>query len=900
MKGTPHGSTVDRAILVVDGTGRGHAICDLFARTDRGVTVFYGPGCDLLDRAPIISVPSISLEDPQTVLEFLAAHPVELTVVSNIDALSRGLVDVLREHGHAVIGPTRAAAELEASKERGKRFCVDHALPTAPYRSFSDPGEAKRYIRSLPYACVVKVDGLTPNGDGAVVCETVAEAEAAVDEFAATLGPQAFRVIVEQRLHGQEISVFALLDGESYLMFPTALDFKRALAGDKGKNCDGMGSIAPHPANSVELGAEIRKVLLEPLVRGLRRDQLDYTGFVYIGAMLTERGLQVIEINARFGDSEAQVVLPGVHSNFTELCRAVLAKELHRHKLVTDGLARCSVALTQGRIDAHDQRSLPGWPFGALTSGQRVEGLADVDSTKASLFLAHVRRGEDGLPVTCGGRVVHVVGVGGSLSRARHNAYTEAARITFRGIRYRPDIGAPIANATLAVAERAVGEHDTNLSALRDGAGTIIERCESAVRTYSRSFPAVFTSAKDDTLISADGTRYLDFLAGAGSLNYGHNPNVVKRELIEYIEADGLTHGLDLATTAKAQFLEVFQQHILGPRGLEYKVQFCSPSGTNAVEAALKLARLVTGRTNVVSFSGGFHGVSTGALSATGSGYYKNGLHASLPRMTHVPYPRSPHGEFDSLDLLRRLVSDPSSGLEKPAAVLVETVQGEGGIYVAPTEFLQDLRAFCDEHDILLIVDDIQAGCGRTGTFFSFERAGIRPDLVTLAKSISGYGLPMAVVLVKPELDIWNPGQHNGTFRGNQLAFVAGAAVIRHFWADERFAVSIQHKGQLVAKTLQRQVTARFGAPVRGAGLMLGIDLGSIGGIGVVAGKVAARCFDRGLIVETCGRDNEVIKLLPPLTISEANLLSGVDTIVTAITKTIVESGVRCSERGVA
>ena len=898
MKGTTPDKTVDRAILVVDGTGRGHAICDLFARTDRGVTVYYGPGCDLLDRAPIISVPSISLDDPQTVLDFLADHPVEFTFVSNIDALSRGLVDVLREHGHVAIGPTRSAAELEASKDRGKRFCVQHGLPTAPYRSFADPLEAKHYIKSLPYACVVKVDGLTAGGDGAVVCDTVAEAEAAVDEFAELVGPEDFRVVVEQRLHGEEISVFALLDGKSYLMFPPALDFKRALEDDGGKNCDGMGSIAPHPANSVELRAEIRKVLLEPLLRGLRRDGLDYTGFVYIGAMLTDSGLQVIEINARFGDSEAQVVLPGVHSNFTELCRAVLAKELHRQTLVTDGLARCSVALTQGRIDPDDPHALRGWPFADFASGQRVEGLNDVDPMKASLYLAHVRRGEGRHPVTCGGRVVHVVGIGGSLPRARHNAYAQAARITFPGMRYRRDIGARIGNRPFAPAGLAADERQVNANALRDAAGTVIERCESAVRTYSRSFPAVFRSAKDDTLVSADGTRYLDFLAGAGSLNYGHNPEVVKRQLIEYIEDDGLTHGLDLATTAKAQFLEAFQRYILGPRGLDYKVQFCSPSGTNAVEAALKLARLVTGRTNVISFSGGFHGVSTGALSATGSAYYKNGLYASLPKMTHVPYPRSPHGDFDSVDLLRRLVGDPSSGLEKPAAVLLETVQGEGGIYVAPTEFLQHLRAFCDQHGILLIVDDIQAGCGRTGSFFSFERAGIHPDLVTLAKSISGYGLPMAVVLVKPELDIWNPGQHNGTFRGNQLAFIAAAAVIRHFWTDERFAVSVQRKGELVARLLQRQVTARFCAPVRGMGLMLGIDLGGIAG--GIAGKAAALCFDHGLIVETCGRDSEVIKLLPPLTISEANLLSGVDTIVAAITQTVVESGARCPERGVA
>ncbi len=428
------------AILVVDATGRGHAICDLFARTHPGATVFYA-GSNAIERDRIVPVEAISLTDPWTALGFLLENSVEFTFVSNIDALSIGYVDVLRAHGHRVIGPTAAAAQLEASKERGKRFCTDHGIPTAPYRAFIDPRAAKAYLRSLPYACVVKTDGLCKDGDGAVVCDTNAQAEAAVDGFAAQFGP-AFRVVIEQRLYGTEISVFALLDGNGgYLPFPTALDFKRACDDDRGTNCDGMGSIAPHPAETPALRDEIRAVLLEPLVRGLRRDRLDYSGFVYVGAMMTAQGLRVIEINARFGDSEAEAVLPGVRSDFVRLCRVVLAGSLGGETLETDGCVRCSVALTQGSLAPSDPAAQPGWPFGAFATGQRIDGLGAPDTADATVFYANVRRAA-GVPVTCGGRVLHVVGRGTSLEQARDNAYGRIGRIGFDGMRYRSDIGA--------------------------------------------------------------------------------------------------------------------------------------------------------------------------------------------------------------------------------------------------------------------------------------------------------------------------------------------------------------------------------------------------------------------------------------------------------------------------
>ncbi|MEV6778444.1 phosphoribosylamine--glycine ligase [Streptomyces syringium] len=432
-------------ILVIDGTGRGHAICDLFVRTDPSATVYYGPGSPAVHAERIVSVPRIRLDDPSTALRFLAEHPVEFVFVSNIDALSAGYVDMLSAHGHQVIGPSSAAAELEASKERGKLFCRKHGLPTAEYAVFDDPGAARAYVRVLPYACVVKTDGLTPDGDGSVVCDTAADAVAAIEAFAARQG-HAFQVVIEERLYGREISVFALLDGADYLMFPTAIDFKRTLEGDAGTNCDGMGSVAPHPEASPALVERVRRTLLDPFLAGIHAEQLAYTGFVYIGAMLTDAGLKVIEINTRFGDSEAEAVLPGVHSDFTRLCRAVLQQDLRRQSLVTDGLVRCTVALTQGSIDLLDPQAAPGWPFGRYETGQPISGLDGSAEDRTRTFCANVAVDDEGRPVTNGGRVLHVVGAGATLAEARHAVYERIDQISFPGMRYRTDIGAALEN----------------------------------------------------------------------------------------------------------------------------------------------------------------------------------------------------------------------------------------------------------------------------------------------------------------------------------------------------------------------------------------------------------------------------------------------------------------------
>lgn len=401
----------------------------------------------------------------------------------------------------------------------------------------------------------------------------------------------------------------------------------------------------------------------------------------------------------------------------------------------------------------------------------------------------------------------------------------------------------------------------------------IFKKQESNVRSYSNSFPVVFRSAKGCWLETEQGERYLDFLAGAGSLNYGHNNPVFKQALLEYIEMDGITHGLDMHSEAKAAFLEALNQYILEPRGLDYKVQFTGPTGTNAVEAAIKLAKKVKGRSSIVAFTNGFHGCTAGALAATGNQHHRQGAGSSLNNVTRIPF--EGYAGIDGLKLFETMLTDNSAGMDKPAAVLLETVQGEGGLNVASNEWLQRLSKLCKAHDILLIVDDIQAGCGRTGTFFSFEPSGIKPDMVTLSKSIGGYGLPMAIVLLKPELDKWKPGEHNGTFRGNNHAFITAAKALETYWSNDRFELHIKRCSNMVEEVIQRSVQ-RFPelfVQSKGRGMMIGIECKD----GEISGAIAKTCFDNGMVIETAGPNDEVVKFFCPLTISEAELTQGLN-----------------------
>ena len=421
------------------------------------------------------------------------------------------------------------------------------------------------------------------------------------------------------------------------------------------------------------------------------------------------------------------------------------------------------------------------------------------------------------------------------------------------------------------------------------------QRLESEVRGYSRSFPTIFTQAKGALLWDEQGREYIDFLSGAGTLNYGHNNSVLKKALIAYMEQDGLVHGLDMASKAKEEFLRTFDELILQPRGLQYKIQFTGPTGTNAVEAALKLARKVTKRTNVVSFTNGFHGVTLGAVAATANAHFRNAAGISLNHTTFMPYDGYMGDETDTLEYFRRVLKDKSSGVDLPAAVIVETVQGEGGVNVASSEWLRKLQGLCREYSMVLIVDDIQTGCGRTGTFFSFEEAGIVPDMVTLSKSIGGYGLPMAIVLIKPALDQWNPGEHNGTFRGNNLAFVAATEALEHYWADAEFSDSVRHKSKVVRDRL-KAISKRYpkDVSVRGRGLMQGLDCAGV----QQAGEISQVAFGRGLVIETSGAEGQVVKLLPPLVIEEDVLGKGLDLLEESVEAVLTGEGVAKAEAG--
>ncbi|MFG3275199.1 diaminobutyrate--2-oxoglutarate transaminase [Streptomyces luteogriseus] len=415
---------------------------------------------------------------------------------------------------------------------------------------------------------------------------------------------------------------------------------------------------------------------------------------------------------------------------------------------------------------------------------------------------------------------------------------------------------------------------------------TVFDEMESDVRTYCRRFPAVFTRSLGHRMWDEEGRVYIDFLSGAGALNYGHNPPEVRAAAVEYLLADGPVHGLDLHTTAKAAFLNRFRDVVLAPRGMDHRVQFTGPTGTNAVEAAFKTARRVTGRTGIMAFTGGFHGLSLGALAASATSFKRAAAGVPLTHVSRVPYEGFAGEGVDTIDYLTRLLDDPGSGVDLPAAFVVETVQGEGGLTAASPQWLRRLAAVAKERSILLIVDDIQAGCGRTGTFFSFEEAGIVPDLVCLSKSISGFGLPMALVLVRPEFDKLGPGEHSGTFRGNNLAFVTATACL-DYWAEPAFGKQVQKNADHLAGLLGELAAAfpHLGTSVRGRGLLRGLAFTDHG----FADRVSRSAFGKGLLVETSGARGEVLKIMPPIVTDHEGLRHGISVLADSITTTAAE-----------
>ena len=410
----------------------------------------------------------------------------------------------------------------------------------------------------------------------------------------------------------------------------------------------------------------------------------------------------------------------------------------------------------------------------------------------------------------------------------------------------------------------------------------VFENHESEIRGYCRNYPTVFASASGARQVDEQGRSYIDFFAGAGVLNFGHNHPAMKKALIEFLEADGVVHSLDTYTTTKRDFIARFHEVVLAPRGMDHRLQFMGPTGSNAVEAAMKLARAATGRREIVAFSHGFHGMTLGSLAATANDAFRRWAGVPLENVLRLPFETAPGGDTAVAEY-RQALHDPSSGLLPPAAFLVEVVQAEGGVNVASAEWLHQVQDLAREIGALLIIDDIQAGIGRTGSFFSFDGMGLDPDIITLAKGLGGYGTPIAMNLNKPEVDQhWSPGAHTGTFRGQGLSFVAGKVGL-DLLAEEGFLPGVEAKGRLMRERLERIVAAHpeHEWAVRGRGMMQALDTGD----GAFAAAVQRECFEHGLLIGPCGSGGRVIKLIPPLIISEEDLSEGLDLLEGAVAR---------------
>jgi len=410
---------------------------------------------------------------------------------------------------------------------------------------------------------------------------------------------------------------------------------------------------------------------------------------------------------------------------------------------------------------------------------------------------------------------------------------------------------------------------------------SVFEDHESTIRGYCRNYPTVFASASNARQVDEDGKSYLDFFAGAGVLNFGHNDPAMKKAMIAFLEADGVAHSLDTYTTTKRDFVRRFQEVVLAPRGMDHRMQFMGPTGSNAVEAAMKLARAATGRREIVAFSHGFHGMTLGSLAATANDAFRKWAGVPLENILRLPFETAPGGGTAVAEYAAAL-RDPSSGLLPPAAFLVEVVQAEGGVNVASQEWLHEVQDLAHELGALFIIDDIQAGVGRTGGYFSFDGMDLDPDIITLAKGLGGFGTPIAMNLNKPEVDEhWAPGAHTGTFRGQGLSFVAGTVALDHF-TDEAFLAGVLSKGETMRERLEAIAAAHpdRGWEVRGRGMMQALDTGD----GAFAKRVQQAAFEAGLLIGPCGSEGCVIKLIPPLTIPEDDLAEGLDLLEQAIT----------------
>lgn len=417
---------------------------------------------------------------------------------------------------------------------------------------------------------------------------------------------------------------------------------------------------------------------------------------------------------------------------------------------------------------------------------------------------------------------------------------------------------------------------------------------ESSARSYPRKFPFALSKAKGSWVEDVEGNRYLDFLCGAGTLALGHNDDEVNKAMIDLISSGAPLHTLDLTTPVKDRFVETIFSILPEEMRGNVKIQFCSPSGTDATDAAIKLCKTATGRGSVIAFSGGYHGMGHGALSLTGNLNAKTKVQNLMPGVQFMPYPNSYRCPFGlggeagtdaACAYFERMLKDPESGVTKPAAVIIEPIQGEGGVIPAPRKFLQTIRRVTKELDIPMIVDEIQCGVGRSGQMFAFEDSGIIPDVILMSKAIGG-SQPMSVVIYNKNLDKWTAGAHAGTFRGNQLAMAAGTVVLKRV-SDPEFLASVREKGVHIHEAMNalRKEVSIIG-DVRGRGLMMGIEfidpdgpkdvMGHPEPSGMIAAEVQKRCFEHKLIMEKGGRNGSVMRCLCALNVS----MEDIDTMI--------------------
>ena len=399
----------------------------------------------------------------------------------------------------------------------------------------------------------------------------------------------------------------------------------------------------------------------------------------------------------------------------------------------------------------------------------------------------------------------------------------------------------------------------------------VIERYESTAQSYVRSAPVIYQRAGGAELFDENGNSFIDFYSGGGPLSYGHNHLNVCSALIDYLCKDGVLQTREKSSVAKREFIRKFVKSILEPRGLNYKMLFTDPASGTAAEIAMRLARRDRQRSNIVAFTNASHGLTDGAATVTSrkSSKYENGDHRG--QTVFMPYCGYFGPDVDTIAYFRKYLEDGSSGIERPAAVIVATVQDDGGVHVASDAWLKALEVLCREFGVLLILDETQTGCGRCGHFFSFERAGIVPDMVLVSNAIAG-GLPMSLLLMRPDLDHWRPGEQVGVFQGDSLAMVAATELLS-LWDNKAFGAEILVKGMELERALKAMVSSfpQRSTAIRGTGMVWGLDFGAAASASVVSGWA----LEAGLVVEGARLRDEVLLVMPPVTISDEHLREG-------------------------